>query len=266
MKITILGAGNVGGTLGRACFSIWDLFSILCFDFQLCHVHHNGKASSFGVREMTNSRESSRLLLRLALSLVTAVTVAATAYICGWLNARQYFVRSEEYVATRKTLEFLNGEIERYKETTGRLPETMADLKVVKEKQLPVDEFGNPKDGWGRSMRYWNEADRYKLVSYGPLGKPGGLGQWGEIDIDKPDTWPERPTLWQFTMMREARPVQIASAVAGIVAFPLCLQTRRKPGSPPSLAMILLTNVVTALFAIFAAVMISGLHLVPGGH
>src|SRR5262249_13040769 len=125
----------------------------------------------------------------------------------------------------------------------------------------------NPKDGWGRSMRYWKAADQYDLVSFGPLGKPGGVGQYGELRADKPDTWPEHPTLWQFTTMRDALPVQVASVVAGIFAFPLCLlQARGKPGSPPSLAKLLLANAVTALFAIFAALMIAGMHLVPGGH
>ena len=216
---------------------------------------------------MPSSGESNRWLLRLTLCLATAVTVAATAYLCGWLSSRQYYVRSEEYVATKKTLEVLQGEIEQYKKTTGRWPDTLADLKVVKEKQLPVDEFGNPKDGWGRAMRYYKEADQYRLVSFGPLGKPGGVGQYGELHAGQSDTWPEHPTLWQFTTMRDALPVQIASVLAGIVAFPLCLlQTRGKPGSPPSLAKLLLASAVTALFAVFAAVVISGVHLVPGGH
>jgi hypothetical protein len=216
---------------------------------------------------MPNSGESNRPLLRLALCLATAVTVAATAYVCGWLSSRQYYVRSKQYVTTRNTLEFLREEIERYRETTGRWPETLADLQVVKEKPLPVDEFGNPKDGWGGSMRYWKDADHYRLVSFGPLGKPGGVGQYGELYPGKPDTWPEHPTLGQFTTMRDALPVQIASAVAGIVAFPICLQQARgQPGSPPSLAKLLLANAVTALFAVFAALMIAGMHLVPGGH
>jgi hypothetical protein len=235
--------------------------------FEIRDIFDPQKSIRVGDWDMANPAESTHWLLRLALCLATAVTVATTAYLCGWLNGRQYYVRSEEYVATRKTLEFLRGEIERYKETTGRWPETITDLKVVKEKQLPVDEFGNPKDGWGRSMRYWKDADRYRLVSYGPLGKPGGVGQWGELDAGQADTWPERPTLWQFTTMRDALPVQVASLGAGIVAFPICLmEGRGKPGSPPSLARLLMANAVTALFAILAAVMIAGMHLVPGGH
>ena len=67
---------------------------------------------------------------RLAVCLATAVTVAATAYLCGWLNSRQYYVRSDEYVATRKTLEFLRAEIERYRETAGRWPETLAAARL----------------------------------------------------------------------------------------------------------------------------------------
>jgi hypothetical protein len=204
---------------------------------------------------------------RLLLSLATAVVIAATAYVCAWLSAQKEYSRTEEHLKTRADLERLRAAIELHKKTTGTWPAQLTDLKVVKEKQVRVDDTGYPLDAWGQRLHYRIDADGWMLFSFGADGKPGGIGKYADMYAGQPDTWPEHPSLVQFSMLPESRPIQVACILAGVVAFPICLlDSKGQGGDRPSLARVLLANAVTAVFAILAALVISGLHLVPGGH
>jgi hypothetical protein len=83
----------------------------------------------------------------------------------------------------------------------------------------------------------------------------------------QPDAWPERPTLLQFSNLPEARPVQVACILAGAAAFPLCLLGARKEKEQRvTIVRILARSVATGVFAILAALVMSALHRMPGGH
>jgi hypothetical protein len=206
-------------------------------------------------------------ITRVLLCLATALIVLVTAYLCAWLSARKNYSRSEEHWKTRQDLERLRESIDLYKKTTGDWPKELENLQVVKEKQVGVDEQGHPVDGWGRRLDYRIQAGDYQLFSLGADGMPGGVGKYADLYAGQPDSWPEHPTLAQFSTLREARPVQLACILAGIVAFPLCLlQAKGQPGNRPSIAKVILANAVTAAFTLLIAFMISALHMMPGGH
>lgn len=216
---------------------------------------------------MSSPTQSQRWAVRCVLCLATAVIVAGTAYLCAWLNARGYYEHSDAHVQTRRDLERLRAAIERHREKTGALPDS-TDLGVVADKEVPVNEAGYPVDGWGRPLNYQRYSkDEYRLCSLGPECLPGGVGKYADLVAGKEDTWPERPGLAEFSELPEARPAQVACLLAGLVAFPLCLlQAREKSGEPTPLGRLLLANVVTAAFAVLAALMMGALHLMPGGH
>jgi hypothetical protein len=164
-------------------------------------------------------------------------------------------------------LERLDEDIQRHKKTTGAWPARLTDLNVVKEKRVGVDETGEPVDGWGRPWQYRKDAGDYVLFSFGADGLPRGVGQNADLYPGQADSWPDHPTLAQFTALPETRPILLACILAGVVAFPLCLlQARGRPGDRPSLGRVLLANAVTAVFAILAAFFIAALHMMPGGH
>jgi hypothetical protein len=217
---------------------------------------------------MPTPTEPGRWVIRLLLCLATALTVSATAYLCAWATHRNMYTRTENHVLTRNDLELLREDVERHKEATGKWPERLTDLPVVKEKRVPVDAAGNPLDRWRRPFIYRIQEGRYVLFSYGADDKPGGLGKYADLYAGEDDSWPERPDLWQFSTLREAIPVQVACILAGVIAFPICLlEARGKAGQRrPSLGKFLLGSAVTAVFAILAAMMMSALHLIPGGH
>jgi general secretion pathway protein G len=203
---------------------------------------------------------------RLLLCLATALIISATAYLCAWSSYRNIYLNSPPYL-TRMDLERLREDLERAREKTGDWPARLTDLNVVKEKRVRVDPEGQPVDGWGRPFQYKIEAGRYVLFSYGQDGKPGGVGPDADLYPGQGDAWSEPPTLVQFTTMREGNLPLLACVLAGAVAFPLCLlEARGRQGNRPSLAKLLLANVVTAVFAILAALIIATLHVMPGGH
>src|SRR5439155_5249731 len=99
------------------------------------------------------------LVLRLMLCLATAAIISVTAYLCAWFSYRDYdYFRIEAYM-TRKYLELLGDDIARHKEKTGSLPATLADLDVVKEQRVSVDETGCPVDFWRRPFNYRVEGN-----------------------------------------------------------------------------------------------------------
>jgi hypothetical protein len=74
------------------------------------------------------------------------------------------------------------------------------------------------------------------------------------------------PTFWEFISSEDTAGIQTTCLLAGVVAFPLCLiasSAWRKSRAP--FAGVLLAHVITAVFAIAAAVWMAALHL-PSGH
>lgn len=202
----------------------------------------------------------------LLLCLATALAISATAYLCAWTHYRSLnvhgFARN-----TWMDLERLRKDIDDYKATTGHWPARLTDLPAVKEHNVHLDNAGNPVDSWDRPLHYRVEGESYTLFSYGRDGQAGGFGQDADLYAGRVLSEEQRPTLWQYSHTRDALPALIASVMAGVVAFPIfLLNARGKEGKRPSLVMVLLANAVTAVFAVLAAVMISGLHVVPGGH
>jgi hypothetical protein len=210
--------------------------------------------------------EARRWTVVLLLCLGTALAISATAYVCAWANYRNLAAHGSAYF-TKADLERLRKNIDSYKEATGKWPARLTDLTAVKDRNVRVDEAGNPVDSWDRPLHYRVEGEGYTLFSYGRDGTPGGFGEDTDLYAGQTPSASERPTILQFTRTRDALPALIASVMAGVVAFPIfLLNARGREGNRPSLVRILLANAVTALFAILAAVMISTLHVMPGGH
>lgn len=77
---------------------------------------------------------------------------------------------------------------------------------------------------------------------------------------------PRDPTLWQFANEMDTRGIAVTCLLAGALTFPLCLINSTQLGDKrSSLLPVLIANTVTAIFAIFIAVVMAALHL-PSGH
>jgi hypothetical protein len=75
----------------------------------------------------------------------------------------------------------------------------------------------------------------------------------------------ELPSLWEFATVLDGGGVRDTCVLAGAFAFAACLIASADWKRKRSLAGILVVNVLTAVFAILTAFVISALH-VPSGH
>ena len=204
---------------------------------------------------------------RVLLCLATSFAVAGAAYVCAWLNYRNLATPCESTEPTRADLETLRQAIDTYKATTGRLPEKLSELPVVRDKKVGVKE-GYPLDQWGWPIHYEVTGGRYKLYSNGRDGKPGGIGSYADLVAGQPDPAAgPPPTFGQFLTDPNTILLQAACILGGVAAFPLCLlQAAGKGGQRPTLGQTLFMNVVTAFLATLVALVIGTLHVIPGGH
>ena len=216
---------------------------------------------------MTTAPERARLIVRLLFALTTAVLVFATAYLCAWNNFRKHGDFSYQRQQTRAELEDLRKEIEAFRAATGKPPAKLAELESVKKKDRRMDQAGRPTDSWGRPLRYEVEDGGYQQYSLGQDGEPGGVGPDADLYAGKEDPPRPQPTLWEFTTNPRTVGMQLACALAGVIAFPIfLLQGKGPPGQRPSLARVFVANAVTAVFAVLAAAVMAFLHLPGVGH
>jgi hypothetical protein len=203
---------------------------------------------------------------RILLCLATAAVISATAYLCAWFEygGYPYFQIGQEM--TRYELEEIRKEVERYRETSGRLPTNLAELDVVKDRKVRLDDRGRPVDYWDRPFHYEVDDGSYALYSLGRDGRVGGFGLDADLHAGKRDRATELPTLWQFTTQLNTEGIQLSCLLAGILAFPLCLLgVRRGEADRLSPVRVVFVHGLTAFFAVLTAVVISVVHL-PSGH
>ena len=213
------------------------------------------------------------LLPRLLLCLVTAVAITMTSLICAWYNFRSiHYLRWQAFM-TQERLDDLREQIAHYRAETGHVPARLGDLERVKNEHFLVDDAGRPLDYWNRPLHYDVKADHYELYSLGRDGQPGGFGLDADLYAGQKDQfWDRRHwlTFWQFLCEPSTRNMKLICIGAGILVFPIWLQgvtnaPRDRLTRRSDIHMDLVGHVVTAVFAIVTAVVISGLHI-PSGH
>ena len=124
-----------------------------------------------------------------------------------------------------------------------------------------------PVDQWGHPIRYEVVNGTFKLYSNGKLGKPRGIGSYAQPVAREPDPAPgPPPTFGQFLTEPKTFPLQAACILGGVAAFPVRLsQAPEQGGKRPTLGQLLALNLVTAVFATFAALVIGMLHIIRRG-
>jgi general secretion pathway protein G len=215
-----------------------------------------------GGRDVTFTYSISQLIL----CLVTAVVVGSTAYICAWLSLGNYWLFTGKQGTTRTELSLLSDAIEKYRQKNGHLPAELTDLDRETTSVLLPDQRGWPCDFWSRPFHYDVNGDSYDLYSLGRDGQPGGDGLDADLHADRIDLWTEKLTLRQFTEETRTGGIRATCFLAGAIALPLCLLGIKKSTlERASRAKTFFRYVVTVLFTLVMAVVISVLHL-PTGH
>jgi hypothetical protein len=202
---------------------------------------------------------------RLPMCFTTALVVTATAWIVAWRSCRNWeFAGYSPQSSTWRLLKRVCESVERYRQKAGKLPADLTELDIVKDKEVPVNEKGQPVDVWGNPFGYQVNGENYVVISYGLDGQPGGEGFDADLRSDQ-DPGFVKMTLWEFTSETRTMGMKLACILGGLFAFPVCLflpQPRRSRGA---FIKVLTMNIITAFFAIIVAVVMSLLHL-PTGH
>jgi general secretion pathway protein G len=79
---------------------------------------------------------------------------------------------------TKNTIMTVETGLKLYYTRHGKYPDTGQGLAILVSEHM-VDKM--PKDGWGNDLVYLNEGGKYKIISYGADGAPGGDGKDADI-------------------------------------------------------------------------------------
>jgi len=204
---------------------------------------------------MPDANDRNLSALRLPLCLATAAIVASTAYLVAWGGYREWSYAMSPEGMTWRQLRLLRDQIELHRHATGKLPPSLAELEAVKNKEVFVDEMGRPRDAWGTSLYYHVEGNRFTLLSMGRDGRPDISSDW--------DAGAHKASLWEFTTTPFTNGMKFCCLLAGLFALPLWLLPPL-PRSRAGLIKMLVVHMVTAVFAILTAAIMSSFHL--SGH
>lgn len=198
-----------------------------------------------------------------------ALAVFATAFVCAWReygNFRNYRVGED---MTRIDLTHLDEDVEHHRAVTGRLPESLMQLELVKVRDTRIDDAGQPLDAWRNPYHYRVEGDGYSLCSYGRDGLPGGAGLDADIYPRAGSQPIQPPTLWQFAFEMPTEGIMASCLLAGILAGLVWFLTLQKPAEVgktwPRFLAAVGAMTITFLVCSFIALCIGALHL-PSGH
>ncbi len=207
----------------------------------------------------SDPRDYRHWTVRLLLGFITAATVYFTAFFCAWYEYRAFPNLHLEHQRTRSTLETVRKDIQDYQRDNAKLPTTLSD--VYPKRDVQEEDSGLLKDGWQRPLVYRVENERFELLSYGKDGQPGGIGFDADIYSDQLTSRDHLPTFRQFNSAWGVGGIKGVCLLSGIFVFLLFFSYDKNRHHRPAL----LTLFVTAIFSVFAAVVISMLHL-PSGH
>jgi len=199
------------------------------------------------------------------LTMAGVMGLMVTAIALSTVRSGSHYIGVPQYV-TRKQFQRIEAAIEKYRKKTHSLPRSLAQLKVLKDAPVNVENDGIIRDSWRRPFRYLLQGDRYRITSYGRDGKPGGVGLDCDLSNLNPKPPESVPTFTQLLFHPLSHLMVVTSFVSGALAFLLTLSVVRPQDlSRQSVAGLAFKLAITFVGAAFAAMLITMLH-VPSGH
>ncbi len=199
------------------------------------------------------------------MGLLVGLAVLAISAHSSWRGYSSSIVRYPQYGTSRDIAEIQKA-IDAYQREKNSLPDTLTGLAPVGEGDWRMNETGAAVDGWWRPFHYWTDGTRYRIISYGRDGKPGGVGLDRDISSDNLRPKDTAPTFKQFFTDPRARRMLVVCAMSGLIGFILGFRSvtfsiSMRRGFLTTLIRLFITIAATSILAI----MISAAH-VPSGH
>jgi hypothetical protein len=230
-------------------------------------------------------REAVPLIPRLIGPLFAGVSVALISCAVAWEQYRMSPVSRVPQAVTLVDIGAVQQAVESYRREKGRLPSSLDGVPPAAGAAFRVSEAGAPIDSWNRTLQYWTDGKRYRVVSWGRDGRAGGVGYDYDLSCDdlpvtkRPTYWllvkvPDqaKPTFGQFLTDRAAAGAPASEGmlavcfVSGTAAFLLALSGARfRAGSRAASGALVAMLIITVLATMVMTFLISVLHF-PTGH
>jgi hypothetical protein len=207
--------------------------------------------------------------MRLAISATLGIVILVTTYLCAWLalrdhpNVQGFGIHLAQYQLAR-----IGEMLDEIKEETGEYPSELSELQERGADEFPFDESGQLSDPWDNPYVYQVSDGRPNVYSYGQDGKPGGIGIYSDIHMDRPGYEATRPTFHQFHfVLKTGKSVVLISLITGVLAavvtYRLC--DPHRPGVSAKIGLLVNMAIVTISALVFA-VILNLFHSIPSGH
>ncbi len=133
------------------------------------------------MRDPRNSRKSQRgmtlLEIMVVITIIGVVMGAVAVAVIPMMN-------KAKIDATKNNIRTVETGLKLYYARHGKYPDTSGGLNLLATEKM-LDK--NPKDAWGNEFTYLNEGGKYKIISYGADGAPGGDEDNADITSDTMD-------------------------------------------------------------------------------
>ena len=206
-----------------------------------------------------------QIIVRLLIALLVGSGVCVVAVFVAWSGqSKAPGFQHSRFLAFDKIRQ-IESAIEEYRQETGSLPASFADLEGMEE----IGEFienGVIRDDWDHPLVYSQKGVGYTVRSYGRDGKPGGAGL--DSDLSTPATsFTVQPTFYQFVFEMPTGGMIAGCAVSGILAFLLTLVLMKSPDfTLLCVSGAVVKIVLTAIMTLMIASIMAALHFPPVGH
>ncbi len=160
------------------------------------------------------------------------------------------------------------GALDEYAQENGRYPTRLSELGGRGDGWLSLDGSGRLLDPWDNPYVYEPSDGRPTVISYGQDGKPGGMGIYADIYMDRPRFQATRPTLQQFMFdLPSGKSAAWISAISAVLAVVL-QYSRSKPreGAKSPKAALLASALAVTIAAVVFSFALNLLHSIPSGH
>ena len=220
---------------------------------------------------MQETRQTSGVAKRIAITLFVGIFVFIVAYIAAWREMGWSPYVASYRMAMRRTLGHVATDIETYRNDTGNFPATLKELAAHDGINLEVDKHGNVIDHWKNPVSYSLTEDGFIVCSLGRDGARGGRGVDGDLCMDGPNncvnnSWMTcAPTFWQFAFELNTKGMLRACVGAAFLAMAFYYNLsggQRKKGERES---VVANVIVTVVFSLIIAAVLVVLHA-PTGH
>lgn len=206
-------------------------------------------------------QQDSSLKARLILSVLFTIAITGCCLYLTWITASSYVRFPLRY--TVSILERTDEAITAYRQKKGHLPRSLADLENVSN-MWRVE--GGVGDAWEHPLVYSVQGNRYKLVSYGRDGKPGGIGLDEDISSTALKRVSAKLPFLQVIFHPSAQEMVGMSLLSGLLAFVVSFKIIKPDDLNRNYRLDLVFKMGVTFFAtLVLAALITILH-VPSGH